>query len=176
MACLARLEVPDGDVAQTEVIEGQIAKIVMKNMLESIPDNPLVDKALLDLIPSIPTPKIQRDLIETYLELRGHSSEAWDSVARSHLASGPARLEEKTFLDRIEACCSAYGKGLDRMPSAELFNYYLTTLLEIRASPDCAKEREGCFVTVKVLELYEKGMQLDILTDEHKSFFTDVLA
>ncbi len=176
MATLARLEVSEGDEAQTAVIEGQIAKVVMKNMMESVPDSPLVDKALLELVPSLPTPKLQRDLIDAYLELRGHSSRAWDFVARSHLAGGPVRLEEKTFVDRVEACCSAYDKGLDRAPSPELFDLYLGTLLEVRASPAAAKEREGRYLAVKVLELYEKGRKLDILTDEHKAFFEDLLA
>jgi len=174
MCAVSRLDVPEDDSAQANIKNGQIAKILMKEMLENIP-NDFVDKAILELIPSIPTPQIQRELVDEYLSLRGNSAKAWDFVARSHLANGLSRLEEKTFLDRVEACCFAYNKALEVVPTTGLFDYYLTTLQQIKAQLGQANNREGHFITVKVLELFEKGQQSNLLSEKHKSFFADLL-
>jgi hypothetical protein len=160
-------------VAETEVKEGKIAKIVLKKALEDISEDAKFESELVALIYHFPITKVRTKMIEYYLEIRGDRPSSWDIWARFQLIE---RLVDdgRNVVDKIEQCVDIYTKAVEKVPTSEMFDLYLTTLFELSKSV-ASEKSEKIFMTVKVLEAFALAEKLNILSKNHQQIYQDLV-
>ena len=160
-------------VAETEVKEGKIAKIVLKQALEDISEDAKFESELVALIYHFPIAKVRTKMIEYYLEIRGDRSSTWDIWARFQLIEKIIE-DGRNVVDKIEQCVDIYTRALEKVPTSEMFDLYLTTLFDLSKSV-ASEKSEKVFMTVKVLEAFGLAEKLNILSKKHQQSYQDLV-
>ena len=160
-------------VAETEVKEGKIAKIALKQALEDISEDAKFESELVALIYHFPIAKVRTKMIEYYLEIRGDRSSTWDIWARFQLIEKIIE-DGRNVVDKIEQCVDIYTRALEKVPTSEMFDLYLTTLFELSKSV-ASEKSEKVFMTVKVLEAFGLAEKLNILSKKHQQIYQDLV-
>ncbi len=163
----------DGKETENEIKDGKIAKIVLKQALGDIPDDPKFETELLSLIFHFPLAKVRTSLLEHFVELRGESPASWDALARIHLIDRMID-DGRNVADKIEQCINVYQRAVKKLPTSKMFDKYLSTLFELCRSV-AKDEAEKVFMTVKVLDAFGLAEEVDILTDEHRQIFKNLI-
>lgn len=158
---------------ENEVKEGKIAKIVLKQALEDIPEDSKFESELVALIYHFPIAKVRTKLIEYYLEIRGERPSTWDTWARFQLIERVTD-DGRNVVDKIEQCVDVYTRAVEKVPTSEMFDLYLTTLFELYKSV-ASEKSEKVFMTVKVLDAFDLAVKLNISSKKHQKMYQDLV-
>ncbi|XP_045211690.2 U3 small nucleolar RNA-associated protein 6 homolog [Mercenaria mercenaria] len=123
----------DEDEVSDAVLQGQVAKVVYANAIETIPEDV---NFLLSFLPICQLFEFTRDQEETICqELREHHSDqpvAWDALARRCLGRQD-QLAENDGEDPELMFHKVYEEAVNTVPSDEIWSLYITACLELLA-------------------------------------------
>ncbi len=159
--------------SNVEIKEGKIARIVLKQALEDISEDQKFETELLALIYHFPIAKVRTKMIDYYLEIRGERSTSWDILARLQLIDKMFD-DGRNLVDKIEQCCETYERAVEKIPTSEMFDKYLTTLFELSKSV-ATDESEKAFMTVKVLDAFALAEKFDTLDEKHRQIYKKIV-
>jgi len=163
----------ESEESQNEIREGKIAKIVMKQAFEDIPNDPMFEAEIVAIMFHFPIAKVRSKLIDHFLELRESNVASWDALARIQLIDRMVD-DGRNVADKLENCVDVYKKAVEKIPTSETFDKFLSTLME--ACPTVAKdENEKMFMAGKVMEAFALGEKLDILSEEQRKVYKNLL-
>ena len=163
----------EGDELQAQIKEGKIAQIVLKKALEDIPEDHKFETELLALVINFPNLKVRSKIIDQYLEIRGDRPTSWDILARLQMLD-TITDDGRSVADKVEQCCQIYSQGLEKIPTSQMFELYLTTLFELSRSV-AKEESEKVFMTVKVLEAFDLAEKKGALSEEQKAVYQELV-
>ena len=133
---------------------------------EDIPDDPRFESELVAIMFHFPIAKVRTKLLDYYLELRESNVTSWDTLARVQLIDRMVD-DGRNVADKLENCINVYQRGVDKVPSSNLFDRYLSTLMEVCRS--VAKvESEKSFMAAKVMDAFALGEKLDVLSEKQR--------
>jgi hypothetical protein len=159
--------------SNVEIKEGKIARIVLKQALEDISEDQKFETELLALIYHFPIAKVRTKMIDYYLEIRGKRSTSWDILARLQMIDKMSD-DGRNLVDKIEQCCETYERAVEKIPTSEMFDKYLTTLFELSKSV-ATDESEKAFMTVKVLDAFALAEKFDTLDEKHRQIYKKIV-
>ena len=163
----------EGNELQAQIMEGKIAQIVLKKALEDIPEDPKFETELVALVINFPNLKVRSKIVDQYLEIRGERPTSWDILARLQMLD-TITDDGRSVADKVEQCCQIYAQGLEKIPTSQMFELYLTTLFELSRSV-AKEESEKVFMTVKVLEAFDLAEKKGALSEEQKAVYQELV-
>lgn len=163
----------ESEESDNEIREGKIAKIVMKQAFEDIPDDARFEAELVAVMFHFPIAKVRTKLIDYFLELRESNISSWDALARMQLIDRMID-DGRNVADKLENCVDIYKKAVEKIPTSGMFDKFLSTLMEVCRSV-AKDESEKTFMASKVMEAFTLGEKLDILSVEHRKVYKNLL-
>ena len=152
--------------SEDKIRDGKIAKIVLKQAFEDIPDDPRFESELVAIMFHFPIAKVRTKLLDYYLEFRESNVTSWDTLARVQLIDRMVD-DGRNVADKLENCINVYQRGVDKVPASDLFDRYLSTLMEVCRSV-AKDESEKSFMAAKVMDAFVLGEKLDVLSEKQR--------
>ena len=159
---------------ESDIRDGKIAKIVMKQAFEDIPNDPRFEAELVAIIFHFPIAKVRTKLIDYFLELRESNVTSWDTLARMQLIDRMVD-DGRNVADKLENCIDVYKRGVKKNPSCDLYDRFLSTLMEVCRSIG-KDEDEKTFMAAKVMDAFALGEKFDLLSEKYRQVLKSLLS